>query len=343
MTALTNASQALLRNRDLLQGRVGFIGLTGPGLLAELSFSESPLVICEHAGTFARLQAADRCQPVFGYRADCPGSLDTVVLFVPKAKAALTMQLALAASLLTRGGGLVVVGEKKEGIAGAVRQLQAIAPDASKQDSARHCQVWLAHPPQTGQPFVAEQWLSWHQAEVAGTDIPVADFPGIFSAGRLDEGTRRLLATLAEQPPRGAVLDFACGSGVIGAWLQTRYPDLGPVDGVDVQAQAIDCARQTYARNSASGELVASDGLPAELGYYRSIITNPPFHTGVRTDTSMTETFLRQVRAHLLPGGELRLVANRFLPYVSLLEEGVGPVRILAEDGRFVVYQARRA
>ena len=63
MTALTNASQALLRNRDLLQGRVGFIGLTGPGLLAELSFSESPLVICEHAGTFARLQAADRCQP----------------------------------------------------------------------------------------------------------------------------------------------------------------------------------------------------------------------------------------------------------------------------------------
>ena len=202
------------------------------------------------------------------------------MLFVPKAKAALTMQLALAASLLTRGGGLVVVGEKKEGIAGAVRQLQAIAPDASKQDSARHCQVWL---------------------------------------------------------------DFACGSGVIGAWLQTRYPDLGPVDGVDVQAQAIDCARQTYARNSASGELVASDGLPAELGYYRSIITNPPFHTGVRTDTSMTETFLRQVRAHLWPGGELRLVANRFLPYVSLLEEGVGPVRILAEDGRFVVYQARRA
>ena len=176
---------------------------------------------------------------------------------------------------------------------------------------------------------------------MAGTRIEVAGMPGIFSDARLDEGTERLLESLAEQPVTGPVLDFACGAGVIGSWLQARFPELGPVDGVDVQAQAMVCARQTYQRNGASGALVASDGLPSHLGRYRTIVTNPPFHSGVRADTSMTEQFLRQARHHLEPGGEIRLVANRFLPYQPLLEQCIGKSSTLFEDRRFTVYRAR--
>jgi len=128
---------------------------------------------------------------------------------------------------------------------------------------------------------------------------------------------------------------------VVGSWLQVRFPELGPVDGVDVQAQAIVCASRTYQRNGAHGEIVASDGLPDHLGRYRTIVTNPPFHSGVRTDTSMTEQFLRDARRHLMPGGEMRLVANRFLPYQPLLEQCVGKCQVLFEDRRFAVYQAR--
>lgn len=68
----------------------------------------------------------------------------------------------------------------------------------------------------------------------------------------------------------------------------------------------------------------------------------PPFHSGVKTDTSMTEQFLREVAQHLEPGGELRLVANSFLPYESEIQRQIGAVEKLAQDRRFTVYRAFR-
>ncbi|MGM0570107.1 methyltransferase [Marinobacter sp.] len=338
-----NALAALERNANLLRGRTGLLGLSLPVLPAVPS-AAPPLVITEHAGVASALEHQGGCRVQFGYQlpeAD-RRSLDTLVIFVPKAREALTMQLALASHLLVEQGLVILVGEKREGIAGAARQLQALAPAAEKVDSARHCQVWTARLPVAEESFDVRQWVRWHDVACAGTQVAVAGMPGIFSDGRLDEGTARLLETLAEIPVRGPVLDFACGAGVIGAWLQSRFADCGPVDGVDVQAQAVFCARQTYDRNRAGGRIVASDGLPEELGLYQTIVTNPPFHSGVRTDTSMTETFLRQVRRHLQPGGELRLVANRFLPYRELIRAHIGPCEVLSEDRRFTVYQAFR-
>lgn len=338
-----NALAALARNGELFRGRVGLLGLP-IAELPEVPLGASPLVITEHAGLAAALEQRSDCQVRFGYQmtAGDQRTIDTLVIFVPKAREALDMQLALARFLLAENGQVLLVGEKREGIAGAARQLQALAPDTRKVDSARHCQVWVAGLAATETPFEPEQWLRWHEVECAGTRISVAGMPGIFSDGRLDEGTARLLESLAETPVQGPVLDFACGAGVIGAWLQAHSPNTGPIDGIDVQAQAVFCAHHTYQRNQASGRILASDGLPGELGRYQTIVTNPPFHSGVHTDTSMTEAFLSQVKQHLEPGGELRLVANRFLPYRELIEAQIGECNLLFQDSRFTVYQAFR-
>ena len=49
--------------------------------------------------------------------------------------------------------------------------------------------------------------------------------PGVFSHGRLDAGTRALLEVMRRFPVAGRrVLDFACGSGVIGAFLSALEP-----------------------------------------------------------------------------------------------------------------------
>ena len=61
----------------------------------------------------------------------------------------------------------------------------------------------------------------WGTAESAGVSVEVAGLPGIFSHDGLDNGTRMLLETLEEQPVQAdRLLDFACGAGVIGAWIQ---------------------------------------------------------------------------------------------------------------------------
>ncbi|WP_372985107.1 methyltransferase [Marinobacter sp.] len=347
MTSLPNSHEALLRNRDLLGGAVGLLGVTDPGLLSRLG--QGGLAMSEHAGVYSALSGVPGWQACFGY--DDPGlqpaTLDTIVVFLPKARAELDLRLALALWLARAGARLILVGEKKEGIAGAVKQLRARLPDAGKVDSARHCQVWSAEIAEPAPAFALADWITWTRVEHGGVSIDVAGMPGVFSLGELDEGTALLLDSLAKEPvSAGRVLDFACGAGVIGSWLQgwQRQSDQAAarVDGVDVQSQAVSCARATYERNGCAGDIRASDGLSSVEGKWPAIVTNPPFHTGVRTDTSMTERFLREVASHLESGGELRLVANSFLPYEELIRRHVGTVERLEQTRRFTVYRAVR-
>ena len=345
--SLPNSHEVLLRNRHLLQGRVALLGVTASGLLADLP--AGGMAMSEHAGVCAALAGHDGWEVCFGYDdpALAAGTFDTLVVFLPKARAELDLRLALARWLAAAGARLVLLGEKKEGIAGAVKQLKAVAPDANKADSARHCQVWCADPMEPLPEFSLQQWMTWTGIDCKTVHLEVAGLPGIFSLGELDEGTRMLLETLDENPLRpGSVLDFACGAGVLGTWLhrwneQQNHPGV-TVDGIDVQSQAVICARATYERNGVSGRILASDGLSGVEGTWPVILSNPPFHSGVRTDLSMTERFLREVVRHLAPGGEVRLVANSFLPYEPLMKRCIGPVERLREDRRFTVYRAFR-
>lgn len=345
MSSMLNSHAALLKNRDLLQGRLVFVGLSDTALLGQLPGTGN--VVTENYGVFQSLGSAGEWQPLFGYfdSSNPYGLADTVVVFMPKAKAELILRLRLAGALLGPSGRLVLVGEKREGIASAVKQLQSISGSVAKVDSARHCQVWLAEAVAAQPALSVADWLTWHTVDVAGTSVEVAGLPGVFSDGRLDDGTKLLLQTLDEEPVQGPVLDFACGAGVIGTWLQARAGHLGQsltVDGVDVQAQAVECARQSYRHSGACGRIEPSDGLANVDGQYATVVTNPPFHSGVRTDTSMTERFLSEAARHLQPGGELRLVANSFLPYEKLIKRFIGPCRVIAQDKRFTVYSAKR-
>lgn len=348
--SLPDSHQALLKSVHLLQGRVALLGVADASLLSSLAAGiQEGLAMSEHAGVFSALQTQSGWQPLFGYQPDSgqAASCQTVVVFLPKAKEEVVLRLGLARYLVSPGGCILLIGGKKEGIARAGKQFREQLPGAAKVDSVRHCQVWLAEQVEPWTDFAVSGFLGWHTVEHQGVSFPVAGLPGIFSDGHLDDGTALLLDTLADTPVRkGPALDFACGAGVIGTWLQ-GYASLqgehcDPVDGVDVQYQAIYCARETYAANGAAGNLVAQDGLQKTDKRYRTILSNPPFHTGVRTDTSVTEQFLVQVARHLLPGGELRLVANSFLGYEALIRRHVGPVEILATDRRFTVYRCIR-
>jgi 16S rRNA (guanine1207-N2)-methyltransferase len=69
-------------------------------------------------------------------------------------------------------------------------------------------------------------------------------------------------------------------------------------------------------------------------------VSNPPFHTGLAVDYSVTEAFLTGARAALNPGGQVAIVANRFIRYERFLQAHFPVVRVLAETGKFRVLQA---
>lgn len=69
------------------------------------------------------------------------------------------------------------------------------------------------------------------------------------------------------------------------------------------------------------------------------IISNPPFHDGLQTSLEAARALIRGAVRHLNSGGELRIVANAFLPYPQVLDETFGFHEVIAQTGRFKVYR----
>ena len=160
----------------------------------------------------------------------------------------------------------------------------------------------------------------------------------MFSHGRLDVGTRVLLDTFADLP-QGKVLDFGCGAGVISAYAQS-LPGQRTFTLVDCDALALASSGRTMAHVGADFKVLASDGLSEVEGEFDLILSNPPFHQGVKTHYEATEQFLAQSFRHLKKGGELRIVANSFLRYPPIIKDAFGNCETLLTRDGFSIYRA---
>ena len=324
-------SEVLLRHPERFGGPLLLAGLPADDLLGALPAAHG---WSWHAGEAEHLaqRYAGRC--AFGIEPPT-GDFDSAVLFLPKSREATDFLLTALSHRLPANGNLYLVGEKKAGIERAARQLGTFG-SASKLDSARHCQLWVVQGPRPSADPRPDAWLQRQQL----AELEVVSLPGVFSHGRLDVGTALLLEHL-DGLPEGAVLDFGCGAGVIGATLARRYP-ASTLHLLDVDAFAVASSRQTLAANGLTGTVSAGDGIAAAPSGLAAIVSNPPFHSGVKTDYRTTETLLAEAVRHLRPGGELRLVANSFLRYPPLIEAAFSNCHTLAERDGFKVYSARR-
>ena len=110
----------------------------------------------------------------------------------------------------------------------------------------------------------------------------------------------------------------------------------------DVSALAIYCSQKSAELNGVKAQVIPSNGLRALTGKFAQVFTNPPFHTGIKTDYSVTESFMQQLKNHLQDRGSLILVANKFLRYADELEKQFKSVQFLKETSKFSVYCCRR-
>lgn len=328
-------SEVLLRQADLFQGPLLLAGLPADDLLGSLPHARG---WSWHAGEQAALEARFPSRSQFGTQAPT-GEFGGAVLFLPKSRELTDYLLAALAAGLP-GGELFLVGEKRGGIERAAKQLAAFGKPR-KLDSARHCQLWQVSIDQAPAAPDLDALAQHYRLELADGPLEVVSLPGVFSHGRLDRGSALLLQQL-DGLPSGHVLDFGCGAGVLGAVLKRRYPQ-SRLTLLDVDAFAVASSRLTLAANGLEGEVIAADGIHGAPEGLAAIVSNPPFHQGVHTDYQASEDLLREARRHLVPGGELRLVANSFLKYPPLIERDLGPCRTLAEGDGFRIYSARRA
>lgn len=170
-------------------------------------------------------------------------------------------------------------------------------------------------------------------------DLHLSHYPGVFSRGRLDRGTRLLLAQLPNLELGGRVLDLACGDGVLGLAVQRLCPS-SQLTFVDESAQAIRSARANQGQNFSHRPAAFhwQDRLTLYKGEaFDLILCNPPFHQDHNLGDEVAFTMLSQAKQHLKAGGSLVMVGNRHLNYHLKLKRIYERVEILASDEKFVV------
>ena len=145
-------------------------------------------------------------------------------------------------------------------------------------------------------------------------DLRLTTDRGVFSADRVDRGTRYLLL---EGPdlPTGPVdlLDLGCGYGPIACTLASRRPE-ARVWAIDVNERARDlCRANAAAAGLANVEVAAPDDVPVDLRL-AAIWSNPPIRIGKPALHDLLTRWLDL----LTPDGTAHLVVQRHLGADSL-------------------------
>jgi len=276
-------------------------------------------------------------------------SFDLALLIIPKGRTYARVLLVAAYWALKPGGRLYFAGPNASGIKPIVADAAAVFGLATTIRYKARCRVALAvkgadmenhmprvspdHPDWSGEPQPFDAWR-----------LRLFGAPGVFSAGEVDLGTAMLLHTLDSSLCSGArVLDVGCGCGVIGLYAAALGAQ---ADLIDSNWPALACAQRAIAVNRIESARVWASDIYSDVGDapYDLILSNPPFHAGQGVDVEAAEELIVGAWERLSPGGRLRLVANRFLPYDRAMQPvfGANRVSVVTQDRRYRVLEGRR-
>jgi 16S rRNA (guanine1207-N2)-methyltransferase len=333
-------SEILLRNAADLRGEsILLINPPRDGLHSELAVLADTLTVSSQDHGDFRWLLRNGATASFDLLPPALPGIDHVILRLPREKDRLDMMLHGLSSRMDPSARLWLSGENRAGIKSAAKHLERHFRAVRKLDSARHCRLYEASQPRHGEAFALEDYLKYWEFDFAGNTVQVSSLPGVFAHGRLDEGTAMLLGVLEEIQPAGRILDFACGSGAVGASLLMAVRD-AELTMLDTFAPALESTRRTLAANGVGATVLASDGLAELTGSFDWIVSNPPFHQGIRNELDTTHRFFSGAANFLRPEGRILIVCNRHLPYPKWLAERFGTVETLSADRRYTVIQA---
>ena len=275
-------------------------------------------------------------------------SFAAVLMVLPKGRKLARRWLVEAYRLLSPGGTFYLAGANPEGI-------QSVIKDASEMFGmgailAYHKGNRVARFRKDQTPHSLPLWTSepgclpgdWCQFDVKirGVDLHIRSLPGVFSYDKLDDGTRLLIDHL-DIPPGAQVLDFGCGYGVLG--LYAALSGAAHVDMVDDHLDAVACAQENIRLNG----LHAAQAFPGDVldwvsdQHYDLVVSNLPFHTGKEVNYDASQALIAGAPHLLNPGGQLVVVANRFIHYDRLMQQTFGNVTALASTAKYHVLRSK--
>lgn len=228
---------------------------------------------------------------------------DTVA-YAPKPHTPLSVgkqYIADALSLLRPDGSLYLAASKQTGLTRYEECLQDIAGTVEQFAQHNGCYLLKATRPRSFEPptYVSPREI---HPEINGTTLSLVTVSGLFSASKLDDGTRLLLETTTIEDGE-KVLDICCGYGAIGTYAG-RVADC-EVWLSDDDRVATSCAECSLRASRVDGTIVTADcaeGVADQT--FDSVLCNPPTHAG----SDVLSELFAGIHGVLAPDGELTIV-----------------------------------
>ncbi|HEY5820917.1 MAG TPA: methyltransferase [Propionibacteriaceae bacterium] len=194
-------------------------------------------------------------------------------------------------------------------------------------------------------PLRTDQESAPRQQRHEDLGITVCAYGGTFAGADVDLGSRFLLGCFDRLPREATtVVDLGSGSGVLGVRAALDLP-AATVTGVDDSSDAVRSTAATAEANGVADRVVAvqAERLHAMAdGSVDLVVCNPPFHRGTARDSGAAYAMFADTARVLRPGGELWVVFNSHLPYLTVLRRVVGRTTVQAQNPRFTVARAVR-
>jgi 16S rRNA (guanine1207-N2)-methyltransferase len=268
---------------------------------------------------------------VQGYRTAVAsnGMAAAALVCLPRSRTEGRALVAEAVSHVAPGGIVIVDGQKTDGIDSMHRDVRERVATTAPLSKA-HGKIFAFPSSPVFDDWAARETL---------TDDGFITVPGIFSADGPDRGSMLLASALPAKLP-GRIVDLGAGWGYLARAVLARE-GVRTLDLVEAEAAALDCARRNVSDPRARFHWADATAFRPE-GAVDAVICNPPFHSGRGADPALGVAFIKSAAAMLHPGGQLWLVANRHLPYGSVLTDTFRDVKEIGGDGAFRVIRAER-
>ena len=324
---MTTTRLALARSDDAPKGDFLVIGARGGDDLAPLDPARTRI----QQGYFPDHQAL--AARGFQVSSVVDGHFDGALVILPRAKAEARARIAEAAARLSPGSALWIDGQKTDGVDSVLRELRQLAP-VDDIHSKAHGKIFRVTIP-------AGTWVPDGWASAAREILPgFVTRPGVFSADGVDPGSAMLAAALPERMPT-RIVDLGAGWGWLSAQVLARA-GVEVIHLVEADHAALESARDNI------GDLRArfhwADARDFRLPEpVNGVVMNPPFHDGRAADPRIGADFIAAAARLLTGAGRLWMVANRHLPYETVLARHFRHVTEVAGDRHFKVFEATGA
>ena len=176
--------------------------------------------------------------------------------------------------------------------------------------------------------------------EVNGISMQLFTDNGVFSKGKVDEGSLAFLKVILPLDLGNNILDLGCGYGTIGLTLAIAKKE-ARVTLADINTRALTlCKKNADAYNLSQRVTILQSDIYTKIeGKYDSIVINPP----IRAGKSVTYKMYEEAKQYLIDGGSLLIVirkAQRAESAAKYIESIFGNVKLIDRHKGYHIYQA---